>query len=189
MLHDEPRPPRSLNPSLPRNLDTVCLKAMAREPQQRYATAGAFADDLRRFLDGQAVQARRPRVRERVGRSARRHRAAVWGLAGCLLSLCVGVVLALTLLRPKPLVEADGEPPLPADLALVPSDAYGFLAIDLASLRTSRTGRELGRQAVQQLGALLLSSEEALGLERSKSSGWYCFCGGRRMRVPCPSRW
>ncbi len=40
VLHDEPRPPRKLNDRIPRNLETICLKAMAKEPGRRYATAG-----------------------------------------------------------------------------------------------------------------------------------------------------
>src|SRR5207248_234297 len=50
VLHDDPRPPRNLNDRIPRDLETICLKAMAKEPGGRYAAAGEFADDLRRFL-------------------------------------------------------------------------------------------------------------------------------------------
>src|SRR4029077_18348450 len=50
VLHDEPRPPRSLNDSIPRDLQTICLKAMGKEPGRRYSTAAALADDLRRYL-------------------------------------------------------------------------------------------------------------------------------------------
>src|SRR5262249_33819189 len=52
VLHDEPRPPRSLNDRLPRDLETVTLRAMAKEPGRRYATAGELAADLRRWLGG-----------------------------------------------------------------------------------------------------------------------------------------
>src|SRR5207248_10610852 len=58
VLHDEPRPPRSLNDKIPRDLETVCLKAMAKEPARRYPTAGALAGDLRRFLAGEPIRAR-----------------------------------------------------------------------------------------------------------------------------------
>jgi PAS domain S-box-containing protein len=58
VLHGEPRPPRSVNDKVPRDLETICLKAMAKEPGRRYATAEAFADDLRRFLEGEPVMAR-----------------------------------------------------------------------------------------------------------------------------------
>src|SRR5262249_14102477 len=55
VLRDEPRPPRKVNDKLPRDLETVCLKAMAKSPQRRYATARELADDLRRFLKGEPI--------------------------------------------------------------------------------------------------------------------------------------
>jgi serine/threonine protein kinase len=58
VVHDEPRLPRGLNDRVPRDLETVCLKAMAKEPGRRYATAGALADDLRRLLRGEPIRAR-----------------------------------------------------------------------------------------------------------------------------------
>ena len=58
VLHDEPRPPRSLNDRIPRDLQTICLKAMAKEPERRFKTARAFADDLRSWLKGEPIQAR-----------------------------------------------------------------------------------------------------------------------------------
>src|SRR5262249_34165222 len=76
VLHDEPRPPRRLNDRLPRDLETVCLKAMAKEPARRYPTAKEFADDLRRFLAGEPVKARPPGPVGRAWLWARRRPAA-----------------------------------------------------------------------------------------------------------------
>jgi serine/threonine protein kinase len=73
LLGEEPRPPRAIDPAIPVDLETVVLKALRKEPAERYATAQELADDLRRFLDGQPVQARRPTRRERVRRWVRRH--------------------------------------------------------------------------------------------------------------------
>ncbi len=74
---DEPRPPRSLHPTVPRELETVVLKALAKEPAERYPTARALADDLQRFLDNRPVLARRPTAAERLRKLVRRHPSLV----------------------------------------------------------------------------------------------------------------
>lgn len=55
---DDPALPRSLNALIPRDLETICMKAMQREPKRRYATAKEFSEDLKRWLGGQAILAR-----------------------------------------------------------------------------------------------------------------------------------
>ena len=58
VLHDDPKAPRSLNDHIPRELETVALKAMAKDPGRGYQAAGEMADDLRRFLAGEPIKAR-----------------------------------------------------------------------------------------------------------------------------------
>ncbi len=65
VMHDEPVRPRKLNPAVPRDLETVVLKAIARDPAHRYATAKEFATDLRRFMDDESILARRQTPLER----------------------------------------------------------------------------------------------------------------------------
>jgi tRNA A-37 threonylcarbamoyl transferase component Bud32 len=66
VLNAEPTPPRRREPSLPRDLETICLKAMAKSPAQRYQTARDLASDLRRFLQGEPIEARRVSLVERA---------------------------------------------------------------------------------------------------------------------------
>jgi serine/threonine protein kinase len=98
---EEPPQPRRLNPALPRDLETVVLKAMAKSPAERYANAHALADDLTRFLDGRPVLARRPSLLDRTCKWCGRHRAvAATAVAGLLLAaalLAAGLVWTATL--------------------------------------------------------------------------------------------
>jgi serine/threonine protein kinase len=81
----EPPPPRKVNPAIPRDLETIILKATAREPNHRYPTAGELAEDLKRFLGDRPIQARRATLAERLGRWCRRNRA----IASLVLALVV----------------------------------------------------------------------------------------------------
>jgi hypothetical protein len=95
--HEEPRPPRKLNDGIPRDLETICLKAMAKEPTRRYPTAGELAEDLRRYLKGEPIQARPVGKGERLWRWCRRN-PVVACLAGSLAVVVVGALFGLTML-------------------------------------------------------------------------------------------
>ncbi|MFI5454282.1 MAG: WD40 repeat domain-containing serine/threonine protein kinase [Isosphaerales bacterium] len=58
VLHDEPRPPRKLNDNIPRDLETICLKAMAKEPRRRYESARELGDEVERFLARRPIKTR-----------------------------------------------------------------------------------------------------------------------------------
>ncbi len=76
VMSEEPRGLRSLNEKIPRDLETICLKALDKEPSKRYATARDLADDLRRFCSGEAIRARPSRPWERAWKWAKRRPAA-----------------------------------------------------------------------------------------------------------------
>jgi serine/threonine protein kinase/tetratricopeptide (TPR) repeat protein len=81
---DEPPAPRALDRTIPADLDTIVRKAMQKDPDGRYATAGDLAEDLRRFLADRPIRARPPTRRQRVQRWVRRHRRGVTAAAAAL---------------------------------------------------------------------------------------------------------
>src|SRR5262245_4773109 len=91
--NSEPVPPRWLQRSVCRDLETVCLKCLEKDPGKRYPSAEALADDLARFLDGQPVSARPVSVWERVWRRARRYPVFIARVSVVAAALCMLVAL------------------------------------------------------------------------------------------------
>jgi tetratricopeptide (TPR) repeat protein len=77
VVHDDPRPPHRLNDRVPRDLETICLKAMEKDPARRYASAAEFAEDARRFIAGEPIRARPVSIGERSVKWARRRPAVI----------------------------------------------------------------------------------------------------------------
>ncbi len=75
VLKDDPVPPSRFSPKLPRDVETVCLKCLSKDPRKRYPTAGAVADDLNRYLTGEPIVARPVSLLEKYVRSVRRRPA------------------------------------------------------------------------------------------------------------------
>jgi serine/threonine protein kinase len=103
---EEPTAPRKLDRAIPVELETVALKCLAKNPAERYATAGELAEDLRRWLADQPIRAKRPSLVQRGRRWARRHRALVGGGAAALLA-GLGVALAVLGLKNAELTAAN----------------------------------------------------------------------------------
>jgi len=95
VLDTDPPPPRLLNPGLPRDLETICLKCLAKDPARRYATAAEVAEEVERFLAEQPIRARPPGVFDRMQKFTHRHRLGVTAVVAVLLALFAGLAFAL----------------------------------------------------------------------------------------------
>src|SRR4029079_10640766 len=84
--HDEPLSPRSVNARVDGDLETICLKCLAKEPARRYSTALALTEDLERWTRGEPILARPVTLAERTIKWARRQRVTV-GLGSALVAL------------------------------------------------------------------------------------------------------
>ena len=94
VLEKEPAPPRLLNPKIERDLETICLKCLEKDPSRRYKSAEELAQDLERFLAGEPVQARPFNMIDRLARTLERsHHAAEFHSWGTMLFLFGGIVL------------------------------------------------------------------------------------------------
>jgi len=89
---EEPTSPRILNPNIPTDLETILLKAMAKDAAERYQTAAELANDLRRFLEHKAIVARRPGLADRTARWLRRHPAGLGVAITAVIALLIVIV-------------------------------------------------------------------------------------------------
>jgi serine/threonine-protein kinase len=95
VLERQPEPPRKLRPELDRDLETICLKCLEKEPAKRYGSAQAVAEDLERWLNDEPILARPVRGVERLWRWCRRNRSVAALLAGLLVALVAGTAISL----------------------------------------------------------------------------------------------
>jgi tRNA A-37 threonylcarbamoyl transferase component Bud32 len=155
VLHDEPRAPRSLNDRLPRDLETICLKAMAKEPGRRYLSAAELANDLRRFLNGHPIMARPVGRVERMRRWCRRNPAlaAASGVA-------LAALLAVTVLSVAYAVEQ-------AQARNNLASAYGSLSEEQRQTQAAKTAAEQAldgqKKLTGQLGSSLTEQQRLTG--------------------------
>ncbi len=94
ILNEEPRAPRRLNNRIPRDLETICLKCLEKDPKRRYQTARELAEDLQRWLKGEPIKARPVRCIERTWRWCRRNPVVATLTAAVVLTLIAGTAVA-----------------------------------------------------------------------------------------------
>ena len=104
----EPLRPRSLDRAIPQPLETIVLKAMAKDPANRYQSAEDLAEDLERFLDHRPIQAQPPTVAQRVASWSRRHRSFVLtGAAALVVAVICLVIFSAVLLKERNKLELE----------------------------------------------------------------------------------
>ena len=153
----EPVPPRWLRAKVPRDLETICLKCLQKEPHRRYPDAGALAADLERFLEGRPILARPSSAFEHLRRWCRRnHRVAVLGAAVLVLLVTVATtssVFAVDLARAHRAAIAAFRGECQKSYELLSDKARAELAVEQAN-------REI--QLVHQRSAFVLDALESL---------------------------
>ena len=159
VLGSDPAPPRLLNPTLSRELETICLKCLAAEPDRRYASAAALGGDLDRYMDNRPILARQPNAVYRLRKFTARHRAEVT-VAAALVAVLIGasVVSSLLALRATRAERAQAQQRALAEVER--ANAEDLLAFMLGDLRTqlARMGRldvleSIGDKAMTYFGS------------------------------------
>lgn len=149
IVHEEPQPPRAADALIPRDLESICLKAMAKAPADRYATAQELADDLQRFLQNEPIFARPYSPLHRVWQRFKRNSVSAPGAAFlALLIPAVGILSWSSGRRQEPQLPVPAAPvrvtrittePAGARLVIVPIDDTGLPNAEKVIRPTDRT--------------------------------------------------
>ncbi len=206
VCHDEPRRPRKLNRGVPRDLETIVLKAIARDPARRYQSAAEMAGDLRRFEEDRPIRARRVSEAERFWRWCRRNPVpAVLAAAVVLLLVIVAVGASVSAVRFRDIAQREQRARADADQALVQiyvangtrcaddGDQYGALLWFAEALRKEEGDPEREEVHRRRLALVLRQGPQLeQAWARSASSHFASFSpDGRRVLTPdsrSPSR-
>jgi serine/threonine protein kinase/WD40 repeat protein len=153
-----PLRPRKLDPQIPRDLETIVLKAIAKEPADRYPTAKLLAEDLRRFLVDRPIRARRASLVEQAWRWCRRNRAVatlMGAVAFLLLTLSVGVPVGVLLRGERNAALANLERAERAEAEMRTEKQRATASGHLAQARAYRWSGQVGQRfkSLEELGA------------------------------------
>lgn len=174
----EPTPARRLDPRIPGDLETIVAKAIAKDPTSRYATAGALAEDLERFLEDRPIRARRIGGAERAWRWCRRNPTPAAAIAAAAASLVAAAVVAV--------LYADRERRIAVEQTRAAGE-IGRLASDLDAERSrlassfKESSRRLAVQQFQRAQAAFEAGEVGVGLL------WAAECWGSAVEAEDPA--
>jgi WD40 repeat protein/serine/threonine protein kinase/tetratricopeptide (TPR) repeat protein len=165
IAREEPVPPRRLNKAIPRELDSIVLKAMEKNPKERYASARELADDLERFLNDEPIRARQPTWVQRARKWARRHRGVAAELAGVALLLVLivaGSLVAAVHFKHQEQEQhalADTNKKLAADAETGQKREAGLRAEESGLRKQADAARQLAENRREELGQNLYTAE------------------------------
>ncbi len=94
VVSEDPKPPSQVNPNVPRDLETICLKCLEKTPFKRYSSAEAFAGDLHRYLNDELITARPVGQGERVVKWVKRHKSLAGAFVVVVLVLVLGAIIS-----------------------------------------------------------------------------------------------
>jgi WD40 repeat protein/tRNA A-37 threonylcarbamoyl transferase component Bud32 len=175
----EPVPPRELQPATPRDLQTICLKCLEKEPGNRYSTAAELADDLRRFLDHEPIRARPVGLFGRLERWARRNPVPA-GLLGALVVTGLFAFTAILWQWRKADALANS-----LAFAILQSEERRFAAVD-ARERAEQAGNEARRlseaERRERYRSNIAASAAALQLQNGATAQRYLEAAPREQR-------
>ncbi len=164
----DPTAPRKIAPSIPSELETICLKALEKAPDQRYPTARAFVEDLRRYAQDLPIVAKRPSMAARVGKFIRRHKTIATATA-IILMLVVGGSLKVRSDR----VRADKA--LAEERVRTESETQKFLKEELLKRNaelTSLINQGMRAHNADNWDLAIEKYREALSLQPNSSQAW-----------------
>jgi hypothetical protein len=148
VVHEEPVPPRKLNPAIHPGLEAICMKTLEKDPRRRYPSALAFAEDLDRWLEGKSVVARPAGIGTKLARGMRRHRGVAFFTF--VLALVLGWAVVSELLRNQRERQERAER-LESLLTAAEQSLAHASAPDLPEMETRRAYREAIKQCDQVL--------------------------------------
>ena len=187
ILADDPLPPRQHRPSLPRDLETIVMKCLSKEPSQRYESAQQVADDLRAFLDQRPIRARRPTLVDALVKSYQRQKqrvALTLGTVAATAAVIVASLISYYGYQQSQLAEVTLQtdtPPLVAELLGTPQESLsGPLSLPMMQPVRVRSGALQARVS----GAGQLSQTYKISLAAGETQEFKVDLTDRRMRPP-----